>query len=283
MTTPSENEILPVTTVATEITNNHPNAELLHALEDRVVDAIANIPPEESIHRTIRAVAIEGESLGISPHELKRIFLHNPRITHLLENDINHVLDHFSLESSEPMPDRLKEESICNTVISLMTYFLKSVEEGSMYNHLKSFIDQIPEDDKKSVMALLSSKKFRSIIINTYRAYVGVLLDELHPHEKIRAVRHHSRGKFKPLTDEEVLNPKIPAQPPFDMLLRFRCNGLMHNNRAVATIAGEAYTLGVLTCLDCLNSSFYLSNSEFPKRYNSQPRNSFEDNSLSVE
>lgn len=282
MTTLSENEILPVTTAETEIAN-HPNAELLHALEDKVVDAIANIPPEESIHRTIRAVAIEGERLGISPHELKRIFLHNPRITHLLENDINHVLDHFSLEASEPMPDILNEKSICNTVKSLMSYFLKSVEEGSMFNHLKSFIDQIPEDDKKSVMALLSSEKFRSIIINTYRAYIGVLLDELHPHEKIRAVRHHGRGKFMPLTDDEVLNPNIPSQPPFDMLLRFRCNGLMHNNKAVATIAGEAYTFGVLASLNCPNSSFYWSSFQFPIRYNSQPRNSFEDNSLSVE
>lgn len=263
-----------------------PSTETIKELEELFIASVQAIPPQESIHRTIKTVAEAGKKLNINPHDLKKFFLHNPRIIHLLEDDIGCVLDSYSLPQESDLPQQLDEGIILDTVNSMLSYFICSVKSGSMFNHVESYLAKFSEQDKDQVRALLSSEKFRAIIIETFMTYVGVLLDELYPHKRIVEARTQQRGKFKPLSNEEVHNPiKLPP-PPFSILSDLRRNGLLINNPVVATTTSEIYAQCVLENLieeGTLNEVFYQSDDRIPRRPSRYSRKYLDDNEDNVD
>lgn len=226
------------------------------AFESTVVMRLVSIPQSQSIHRTLRALAELGRERGMTVPELRKFFLTNKHIAEQFAIDLGAVME-SRLTFPREVPSRLPRESIERAVRGMIEYFLEHVEDGSLFDHIGAMDSAWPPDSRDDLHVLLSSERFQQIVVQTFRSFVGIILD--HMFGSVEGIQEGVRGEIgtSPLEDDHENVGELT--PPFDLVSGFKKNG-------VGAISRTAYVDGNLrgSSEEKMNQRFYLSDDGRP-------------------
>lgn len=134
----------------------------------------------------------------------------------------------------------------------MIEYFLEHVEDGSLFDHIGAMDSAWPPDSRDDLHVLLSSERFQQIVVQTFRSFVGIILDRMFG--SVEGVQRDIRSEIgtSPLEDDNEDVGELT--PPFDLISRFRENGVGETLRT-------AYIDGSLrgSSEEKMNQRFYLS------------------------
>lgn len=226
------------------------------AFESTVVMRLVSIPTDQSIHRTLRALAELGRERGMSVSELRKFFLTNKHIAEQFAIDLGRVME-ARLALPRAVPPQLPRASIERAVRGMIEYFLEHVEDGSLFDHIGAMDSAWPPDSRDDLHVLLSSERFQQIVVQTFRSFVGIILDRMFG--SVEVVQGDIRAEIGTSSLHDDNEDVGELTPPFDLISRFRQNG-------VGAAARTAYIDGNLrgSSEEKMNQRFYLSDDGRP-------------------
>lgn len=197
---------------------------LPEGFEETVVMRLVAIPREQSIHRTLQALAQIGYERGMTVAQMRKFFLTNQHIAEQFAIDLGDVMEaRLSLPRTVPMT--LPRESIERAVRGMIDYFLEHVVDGSLYDHIGNMEASWPPDTRDDLHAILGSERFQEIVVRTFRSFVGIILNRMCP--SLEAVQDEVRESLgQPLHDSGMAEPPEDVPPPFDLISQFQRNGV---------------------------------------------------------
>lgn len=223
------------------------------AFESTVVMRLVSIPQGQSIHRTLRALAELGRERGMTVSELRKFFLTNKHIAEQFAIDLGAVME-ARLTLPREVQQNLPRASIERAVRGMIEYFVEHVEDGSLFDHIGAMDSAWPPDSRDDLHVLFSSERFQQIVVQTFRSFVGIILDRIFG--SVEGVQGEVREEIgAPSLDDDVGE----LTPPFDLISRFR-------ESSAGVVARTSYVDGSLggSSEEKMNQRFYLSDDGLP-------------------